>query len=79
MRKAEEKGRNSAAFEEALSVIGHNYDVSDEQGRLEIVADILSCINEARGCNETPGYVKTVMDPRYRKATMICIVLGLAN
>ena len=79
MRKAEEKGQDSSAFKEALSVIGRNYDVSDEQERLDIYADISRSINETRGCNESPGYIKAVCDPKYRVGTAMCIMLGLAN
>ena len=33
----------------------------------------------AKGDQQTPGYYRALTDPKYRLATIICIVLAFAN
>ena len=34
---------------------------------------------ESSGQGEKPGYLRAVIDPQYRRATIICLILSVAN
>lgn len=46
---------------------------------MEIYADISRAISQAGGDSESPGYIKALTDPKYRGATIICMILAVTN
>ena len=36
-------------------------------------------MSQARGDQESPGYIRALTDPKYRMATYICMILAFAN
>ena len=46
---------------------------------MEIYADISRQMTVSKGDQQTPGYYRALTDPKYRLATIICIVLAFSN
>ena len=77
--KAELAGKDSKAYRKALSAICDNYGVEPgSQSESDVYAQVSQVVKgEAKG--ESPGYLAACIDPKYRRATFMCVVLSITN
>ena len=78
--KTEQEGLKSKAYIEAIRVLRKNYELTgDEQSVVDTYADVCRKLDQAASSSEKPGYRRALTNPAYRRATIICIGLAIAN
>jgi len=76
--KAEKGGMNSTAYTQVMRVLRENYSIeSGEQSEMETYSQVCETIQAEASDMEKPGYLRAMIDPNYRLASWICIIMSI--